>query len=102
VANWSDWQIAHKAGFPYVRPLNLRLEKTPYIYRDFPDVFDPSYTQEAISYAEQLRDTADDPAFIGYFLMNEPTWGFSSELPQRACCTTPHPAGTAGAGKIFV
>jgi hypothetical protein len=81
VANWSDWQIAQKAGFPYVRPLNLRLQKTPYVYRDFPDVFDPAYKQEAAAYAEQLRETLNDPAFVGYFLMNEPTWGFSSELP---------------------
>ena len=26
-------------------------------------------------------DWANDPALIGYFLMNEPTWGSSSDLP---------------------
>src|SRR5438309_4291945 len=30
-------------------------------------------------YAQQLRETADDPLMIGYFLMNEPTWGFAKE-----------------------
>ncbi|MBN1464133.1 hypothetical protein JXA02_00125, partial [candidate division KSB1 bacterium] len=81
VANWSDWQIAKAAGFPYVRPLSLRLAKTKRIYRDFPDVFAPTYREEAQEYAKQLEETRDDPAFIGYFLMNEPTWGFSDELP---------------------
>lgn len=81
VANWSDWQIAKAAGFPYVRPLSLRLDNTQRIYRDFPDVFSPSYKKDADLYAQQLEETKDDPAFIGYFLMNEPTWGFSSEVP---------------------
>jgi len=81
VANWSDWQIAREAGFPYVRPLSPRLQKTRAIYRDFPDVFAPDFDADARQFAQQLSETRDDPAFIGYFLMNEPTWGFSSELP---------------------
>lgn len=81
VGNWSEWDIAKAAGFPYVRPLSLRLAKTKRIYRDFPDVFAVSYKEEAAEYAGQLEETKEDPAFIGYFLMNEPTWGFSSELP---------------------
>ncbi len=81
VANWSEWEIAKAAGFPYVRPLSLRLDTTKRIYRDFPDVFAPSYKEEAKAFAQQLVETKDDPAFIGYFLMNEPTWGFSKELP---------------------
>ena len=27
--------------------------------------------------------TRNDPAFIGYFLMNEPTWGFASQTPAE-------------------
>ena len=37
VANWSDWQIARKAAFPYVRPLSLRCSHCRTIYRDFPE-----------------------------------------------------------------
>lgn len=81
VANWSDWQIASQTGFPYVRPLHPQFVNTPLIYRDFPDVFDPGFEQDAAAFAEQLRPTADDPAMIGYFLMNEPTWGFATETP---------------------
>jgi hypothetical protein len=81
VANWSDWQIARKAGFPYVRPLDYRDHGIPRVFRDFPDVFHPAFAQAAERYAEQLRETADDPALIGYFLMNEPTWGFAEETP---------------------
>ena len=51
------------------------------VYRDFPDVFHTGFEQDAADYAGQLKSTVDDPALIGYFLMNEPTWAFSSELP---------------------
>ena len=81
VGNWSDWGIAREAGFPYVRPLELRLERTPLVYRDFPDVFDARFEEEAEAFADQLVETREDPALIGYFLMNEPTWGFAEEAP---------------------
>ncbi len=81
VANWSDWEMARAAGFPYVRPLGLTFEHTPMVYRDFPDVFSPQFARDAHDFAQQLKVTADDPAFIGYFLMNEPTWGFAQETP---------------------
>ena len=83
VANWSDWAVARAAGFPYVRPLKVSFPNTPKVFRDFPDVFDPAFASDAAAYAEQLRETADDPALIGYFLMNEPTWGFASQLPAE-------------------
>jgi hypothetical protein len=81
VANWSDWEIARAAGFPYVRTLHPRWQRTPTVYRDFPDVFHLAFSADAEAFAEQLRDTAEDPALIGYFLMNEPTWGFATETP---------------------
>jgi hypothetical protein len=82
VANWSDWQIARDAGFPYVRPLaHLSDPKAPMIYRDLPDVFDPAFDEDAARFAEQLAETRDDPALVGYFPMNEPTWGFAQETP---------------------
>jgi hypothetical protein len=75
VANWSDWQIASQSGTPYVRPLPSLDSAIPLVYRDFPDVFHPAFPQAALAFAEPLRETASDPALIGYFLMNEPTWG---------------------------
>jgi hypothetical protein len=91
VANWSEWEIARDAGFPYVRPLNLSWRRSKMVYRDFPDVFHPDFAADAADYAEQLRETADDPALIGYFLMNEPTWGFAQETPAAGMLfTTPH------------
>lgn len=81
VGNWSDWSIAREAQVPYVRPLSTRLRRSKMIYRDFPDVFHANFKLDALDYGEQLRDTLDDPALIGYFLMNEPTWGFSREAP---------------------
>ena len=81
VANWSDWRIASNAGFPYVRPLEGRDLPVPMVYRDFPDVFHPTYPEATAAYAETLRETAGDPALIGYFLMNEPEWAFAQETP---------------------
>jgi hypothetical protein len=81
VANWSDWEVARPARFPYVRPLAWGRREAPFIYRDFPDVFDPRWDTDAERFGEQLADTRDDAAFIGYFLMNEPTWGFARETP---------------------
>jgi len=81
VANWSDWEIARAARFPYVRPLAWGQRTAPFVYRDFPDVFDPRWEADAARFGEQLAATRDDPAFIGYFPMNEPTWGFARETP---------------------
>jgi len=81
VGNWSEWEIAKDAGIPYVRPMSGNSLQMPSVYRGFPDVFLPEFCEVAAAFAEQLRDTADDPALIGYFLMNEPAWGFASETP---------------------
>ena len=81
VGNWSEWEYASKARFPYVRPMSFKPQRVQNIYRDFPDVFHPDFEKDAMDYAQVLSDTKDDPALIGYFMMNEPTWAFSSELP---------------------
>lgn len=88
VGNWSDTEYASQERFPYVRPLNFRAERSSFLYRDFPDVFHPGFEQDAAAYAAQLQSTAKDPALIGYFLMNEPTWGFSSEVPAAGMLFT--------------
>jgi hypothetical protein len=91
VANWSEWQIARQAGVPYTRPLQPNYEQMPLVYRDFPDVFHPQFNKICAQFADQLSETRDDPAFIGYFLMNEPTWGFAGETPAAGMLfNTPH------------
>lgn len=89
VGNWSEWDIASDARFPYVRPLRpLPDPQAPMIYRDLPDVFDPLFEADAARFAEQLKRTLDDPALIGYFLMNEPEWAFASESPAAGMLYT--------------
>jgi hypothetical protein len=88
IGNWSDWKIAPDARFPYVRPLSFRPRQTKDIYRDFPDVFSPTFDADAADFAKQLEPTRDDPALIGYFLMNEPTWGFATEPPAAGMLYT--------------
>jgi len=81
VGNWSEWEFASQAVFPYVRPMSFRPVRVTQIYRDFPDVYNEEFEKDAEEYAQVLAETKDDPALIGYFMMNEPTWAFSSELP---------------------
>lgn len=81
VGNWSEWEYASKASFPYVRPMHFRAQRTKNIFRDFPDVYHPDFAKDASDYAQVLSNSVDDPAFIGYFMMNEPTWAFANELP---------------------
>ena len=83
VANWSDWEVARNGGFPYVRPLKLEFRHTPMVFRDFPDVFHPGFATDAATFAGQLEETREDPAFIGFFLMNEPTWGDAAQTPAE-------------------
>jgi hypothetical protein len=85
VANWSEWEVARAAGVPYVRPLspNAGFEDFPLVFRDFPDVFDASFPEACSAYARQLEETRGDPAMIGYFLMNEPNWGFAEMTPAE-------------------
>ena len=81
VGNWSEWNFASRARVPYVRPMSFKTNLTTNIYRDFPDVFHADFEKDATDYAQTLKQSADDPAMIGYFMMNEPTWAFSKELP---------------------
>jgi hypothetical protein len=79
--NWSEWRVASAAGIPYVRPLQFDARSLKLVYREFPDVFASEFPEAAARYAEQLRETVTDPALIGYFLMNEPHWGFANQTP---------------------
>ncbi|MEL7237724.1 MAG: hypothetical protein AAGK78_02590, partial [Planctomycetota bacterium] len=49
----------------------------------FPDVFHPNFESAVATWAKQLHATAADPALIGYFLMNEPKWGFAHQTPAE-------------------
>jgi len=89
VANWSEWEVAREAGVPYVRPLSLRVFDDEHaVYRDFPDVFSERFHEAAREFAEPLAETRDDPAMVGYFLGNEPTWGFAEETPAAGMLYT--------------
>ncbi len=81
--NWSDSAAASARGFPYVHPLRGAFSGTPRVFRDFPDVWHPAWPAEARAYAAQLEPLRGDPACIGYFLMNEPAWGFAEQTPAE-------------------
>ncbi|MEI7768277.1 MAG: hypothetical protein WCJ97_12660, partial [Phycisphaerae bacterium] len=83
VGNWSNWEMLRQHGLPYVRPLEFKPTRTANVFRDFPDVYDPAFALDAADYAQQLTVTAGDPLLLGYFLMNEPKWGFAQETPAE-------------------
>lgn len=78
-ANWSDTTASGAARMPYVFPMAPAPEEGQAlrIFRDLPDVFSPDFENEAAVFASQLKEGKDDPARIGYFLMNEPQWAFT-------------------------
>lgn len=82
IGNWSSWEIGRDAALPYTRPLtSIERLPVPMIFRDFPDVFGADFPAACADWATQLAETRADPAFLGYFLMNEPTWAFSKLTP---------------------
>ena len=74
--DWSDEGPPGRAGVPYVRPLDLffAFERTPLVAGSFPDAFHPNLETDAAACARALVPTVGDPAMIGYFLTNEPSW----------------------------
>ncbi len=76
IANWSVPQLGRHLKIPYVYQLRSFPATRTKIFRDFPDVFSPEYRSAAAEYAQQLKEISNDPYLIGYFLRNEPEWGF--------------------------
>jgi hypothetical protein len=66
----------------------------PKIFRDFPDVFAAEYPAACADWAEQLRETRYDPAFIGYFICNEPTWSITVQKPAAGMLMNTDTAAT--------
>lgn len=97
VANWSDSLLAREHQIPYIVTLKPDFRNCPMIFRDFPDVFHPAFAEAAEALAAPLAERCGDPLVVGYFLMNEPTWGFSALLPAKGllACPGPGPAREA-------
>ena len=88
VANGSEWQTARRFGIPFTRMLDLSWATTPLVFRDFPDVYDPRFETDVQTIAQQLEETAEEPALLGYFLENEPKWSFAEQSPAEGMLTT--------------
>lgn len=84
VANWSDEAVARIGTLPHVRSIDLHFERTPTIYRDFPDVYADAFVDECYDLAAELATAAEDPRLIGYFIGNEPQWSHTDEPPAAA------------------
>ena len=80
IACWSDHRFIEYAKAPYVHILHGFPKANKYIFRDFPDVFDPEYTADSRRWAQQLERFRDDRFMVGYFMSNEPNWAFVDEL----------------------
>lgn len=78
LGNWSDPGLFGR--MPYVTSLPRFPATRHMIYRDFPDVLSPEYSEDAAACARVLAERRDDPYMIGYFLRNEPGWAFVDGL----------------------
>jgi hypothetical protein len=76
IANWSELDLLRPLRFPYVIQLGRYPHTPTQLFRDFPDVFAPEFRESARQYAQGLEGVKDDPFLLGYFLCNEPVWGF--------------------------
>lgn len=91
IANWSEPGLGQRCGIPYVIELKNYPATEDKIFRDFPDVFDPEYEKNAGECVKQLEKTKEDPLLIGYFLRNEPNWGFGDYPVAEFLLTHPKP-----------
>ncbi len=80
VACWSDLDFARAHEIPHVTIMHGYPKTETYIFRDFPDVMDPAFAENAEEWAKQILPQRDVHALIGYFLGNEPQWAFVNGL----------------------
>jgi hypothetical protein len=76
IGNWSDTTFCRTAKLPWVFPMSGFPETEKTVFRDFPDVFDPTFRDSVRKFARQLEPLKNDSFLIGYFLRNEPEWAF--------------------------
>ena len=74
--------------------MSFNAKRVKNIFRDFPDIFHPDFADDASDYAQILSNSVNDPALIGYFMMNEPKWAFASELPAVGMLYNSHECET--------
>lgn len=85
IANWSSLEFIRWVQMPYVLPLDVYSESgfpttKDKIFRDFPDTFSKEYENNSERFAKSLEQFKNDKYMIGYFMRNEPNWGFVYEL----------------------
>lgn len=97
IGNWSEKSFTQEARLPYVIPLERFPSTAVLLYRDFPDVFDPKYAEEAVRFAQQLVSVKNDPYLLGYFLRNEPQWAFGNNNLASEMLATATPSFTRSA-----
>jgi hypothetical protein len=71
--------IPETVKLPYTLTLKDYPRTATMLYRDFPDVFSPEYSENARQFARQIQPFAEDRFMIGYFVTNEPLWFFSKD-----------------------
>ncbi|MEX0927809.1 MAG: hypothetical protein WDZ53_00285 [Balneolales bacterium] len=102
VANWSDMDFIRTHNLPYVLQLRNFPSTENLLYRDFPDVFSAEYAENSVDFARQLTRVSDDPYLIGYFLINEPHWGFGYQNLAFEMFASPRPSSTKEAFAAWI
>ena len=85
IANWSDYDVATRAGMAYVLPLQGWETKRTFSFPwNFPDIFSHEFERNVDEAARrQVTPLKSDPNLIGWFIGNEPQWArsFGSLVP---------------------
>lgn len=76
IACWSDEGLLGHSDLPFVHILGPLPTTAVKLFRDLPDVFDPAFATASARYAEGARVWAKEPRLLGFFMGNEPAWGF--------------------------
>lgn len=102
IGNWSDIQAFRGKKIPYVLPLGAFPSTQTMLFRDFPDVFSAEFKENSVRFARELESYKDDPWLIGYFMRNEPEWGFGKfNLASEMLEANPGTATRKGLSKFI-
>jgi len=78
IGGWSDPDVFNLRKTPYTETLSSnsrRIEGSEGQWYKFPDPFDNSLVKAIIDGVEKIKESANDPYCIGYFVDNEMNWG---------------------------
>lgn len=70
----SETELISQSHLPYFIQLSRFPKSQESIFLDFPDVFDPAFSDSILDFGSQIKKYDHDNLLIGYFLGSQPKW----------------------------